>query len=358
MSITKIVITGGPCGGKSTAMSRIQDEFTKKGYKVMFIAESATEFITSGLTPDIPSFQECLMKYQIAKEKYYEEAAKDIDGKVLLVLDRGTIDNKVYMSDEKFNNMMKNLNTSEVELRDNYDAVFHLVTAAKGAREFYTLANNPARSESADEAAATDDRLIAAWTGHPHFRIIDNSTDFNAKIDRLIKEIAFFLGEPEPYEIERKFLIKYPDINWLESLPNCQKIYIIQTYLKSANPNEEVRIRQRGLNGNYIYTKTTKKKISDIKRMEIEKRLSQKEYLTLLMEANPAKRQIRKTRYCLSYNNCYLEIDVYPFWDDKAILEIELANEDDKISIPSEIEIIKEVTDDDSYKNVNLAQNM
>ena len=44
--ITKIVITGGPCAGKSTAMTWIQDHFTKLGYKVLFIAETATELIT------------------------------------------------------------------------------------------------------------------------------------------------------------------------------------------------------------------------------------------------------------------------------------------------------------------------
>ena len=49
--ITKIVITGGPCAGKSTAMTWIQDHFTKLGYKVLFIAETATELITGGVAP-------------------------------------------------------------------------------------------------------------------------------------------------------------------------------------------------------------------------------------------------------------------------------------------------------------------
>lgn len=66
--------------------------------------------------------------------------------------------------------------------------------------------------------------------------------------DKLIAEIASFLGEPEPYEIERKFLIEYPDVAWLERNPNCQRVEIIQTYL-SADPENEVRIRQRGLKG-------------------------------------------------------------------------------------------------------------
>ncbi len=354
MSVTKIVITGGPCAGKSTAMSRIQSELEQLGYRVLFIAESATEIITSGVSPADPNFQKHLLDYQLQKERIYDEYANDIGGKVIIVLDRGALDNKGYMSKEEWERVLRELNTTEIELRDHYDAVFHLVTAAKGAEEFYTTANNTARRETPEEAVKADDILLEAWTGHPHFRVIDNSTDFDEKIKRLMKEITAFLGEPEPFEIERKFLIKYPNIEWLESLPNVEKVEIIQTYLNS-NPNDEVRVRQRGKDGNYIYTKTTKRKVSDIKRIEIERRLSKDEYLAELMNADTSKHQIRKTRYCMTYNNCYLELDVYPFWKDEAILEIELSKEDDEIFIPKEIEVIKEVTDDESYKNVNLA---
>lgn len=355
MSVTKIVITGGPCAGKSTAMSTIQSELTKLGYKVYFIAESATEIITSGVTPDLNNFQKHLLQYQLDKEKMYENIAKDNEAKTVIVLDRGVLDSKIYMQPGEFERICKELNTTELELRDHYDAVFHLVTAAKGAKEFYTLANNTARRETVEEAAYMDDRGIEAWTGHPHFRVIDNSTDFDEKIKRLMREITAFLGEPEPFEIERKFLIKYPNIEWLESLPNVEKVEIIQTYLNSE-PNEEVRVRQRGKDGNFIYTKTTKRKVSDIKRLELERRLSKDEYLAELMNADTTRHQIRKTRYCMTYNNCYLELDVYPFWSDKAILEIELSKEDEEISIPNEIKVIKEVTDDESYKNVNLAK--
>ena len=51
MEITKIVITGGPCGGKSTAMSWIQNHYTKLGYRVLFVPETATEFISGGVAP-------------------------------------------------------------------------------------------------------------------------------------------------------------------------------------------------------------------------------------------------------------------------------------------------------------------
>ena len=220
---------------------------------------------------------------QIAKEKvFYEAAQKLFDAeKVLIVCDRGAIDNKAYMNALEFSCILSELKLNEIELRDTYDAVFHLVTAAKGAEEFYTLANNSARI--------------------------------------------------------------------------CRKVEIIQTYLKSTD-NEEVRVRQRGENGNYIYYKTSKRKVTDIKRVETESRLSKEEYLSLLMEADTSKRQIRKTRYCLTYDNQYFEIDVYPFWKDKAIMEIELKDENETVSIPDFIEVIKEVTEDEEYKNASLAR--
>ena len=359
MEITKIVITGGPCAGKTTAMSWVQNAFTQMGYAVLFVPETATELITGGVAPwtcgTNTDFQKCQMHLQLEKERVFEEAAKTMKcGKVLIVCDRGALDNKAYMDDLEFASVLAHLGTNEIDLRDGYDAVFHLVTAAKGAVEFYTTANNKARTESVEQASALDDKLIAAWTGHPHLRVIDNSTNFEDKMKRLIAEISSFLGEPEPFEIERKFLIEYPDIKWLGSIPNCQRIEIIQTYLKSDG-EEEIRVRQRGFGGNYIYFQTTKRRISAVKRVEIERRLSQSEYLRLLMNADTTKRQIRKDRYCLTYDNQYFEIDVYPSWNDKAICEIELNDENAEVRFPKEIRVIKEVTGDKTYDNASLA---
>ena len=360
MGISKIVITGGPCAGKSTALSRIQSEFTALGYRVLFIGETATELIGGGVAPwtckTNGEYQKLQMRLQIEKEAVFEKAAEGMEcEKILIVCDRGALDNKAYMTEEEFLEAAEAVHSNEVELRDSYDAVFHLVTAAKGAEEFYTLENNAARTETPEKAREIDDKLISAWTGHPHFRVIDNSLDFDGKMKNLIAEIASFLGEPEPFEIERKFLIEYPDISWLESLPNCKKLEIIQTYLTSPE-GDEVRVRQRGSDGHYIYFKTIKRKVSGVKRVEIERRLTQAEYLKLLMEADTKKRQIRKDRYCLTFGNQYFEIDVYPFWNDKAIVELELSDEGIEPRFPEEIKVIKEVTDDESYKNASLAK--
>ena len=358
--ITKIVITGGPCAGKTTGMSWIQNAFTEMGYVVLFVPETATELISGGVAPwtlnSNLDYQLCQMKLQLHKEKIFEEAAEKIynSDKILIVCDRGMVDNKAYMSDGEFKSALSKLQLNETELRDSYDAVFHLVTAAKGAEKFYTLSNNKARTETIEEAAMMDDKLISAWTGHPHFRVIDNSKGFEDKMKQLVAEISSFLGEPDPFEIERKFLIEYPDIKGLEKNMNCKRVEIIQTYLNSED-GDEIRVRQRGENGNYIYFRTIKKKVDDIKRIEIETRLTKDEYLTLLMDADTTKKQIRKTRYCLTYESQYFEIDVYPFWSDKAIAEIELNDENAEIKFPEFIKVIKEVTNDENFKNASLA---
>lgn len=363
MQISKIVITGGPCAGKTTAMTWIQKEFEKKGYRVLFIPETATELITGGVAPwtcgSNVDYQKCQVRLQKDKESVFEQAALTMDtDKVLIVCDRGVLDNKAYMTQEEFDAVMRALDTNEVTERDQYDAVIHMVTAAKGALEAYTLANNTARTETPEQAAALDDKLIAAWTGHPHFRVIDNSTAFEAKLRRVIAEIAAFLGEPEPMEIERKFLIKYPDLLRLDALPNCSKVDMIQTYLKNQPDGTEARVRQRGQNGNFICYRTEKRRLSDTTRVEVDRRIEIGEYVSFLAEADPDRRPIRKTRYCLTENSRYYEIDIYPEWNKQAILEIELKSEDEEVVMPEGIKVIKEVTSDSAYSNYEMAKRM
>ncbi len=359
--ITKIVITGGPCAGKTTAMSWIQNAFTKLGYTVLFVDETATQLITGGAAPWLNTsnrdYQWHLLQLQEAKEKALADIARTMKSdKILIVCDRAAMDNCAYMTEQEFGWVLKQMQTNKVAMRDQYDAVFHLVTAAKGAEKYYTLANNHARTETLEEASSLDDKLISAWTGHPHFRVIDNSTGFEEKMLHLIREITAFLGEPAPMEIERKFLIERPSLHMLESLPNCERVDIIQTYLKTDKDIEELRIRQRGANGHYIYFKTKKKKLSDMKRVEEEERLTQEEYLSLMVQADPAYRPIRKERYCLSENGLCYEIDIYPDWPDKAIMEIELYSENQEIGFPEGIDVIREVTNDGAYSNHELAR--
>ena len=358
--ITKIVLTGGPCAGKTTGLSWIQNAFEARGYTVLVVPETATELILGGLNGktcgSLLEFQTYMLRLQMLKESIFESAAKNMDKeKILIVCDRGTLDMHAFMSDEEFEQALSDLCLNEIELRDNYDGIFHLVTAAKGASEFYTTANNAARTETPQQAAAADDRIIASWTGHPHLRVIDNERSFEGKMKHLIAEISRLLGEPELFEIERKFLIEYPDLDLLESLPYCEKVGIIQTYI-NAPEGEEVRIRQRGANGHFIYYETRKRKVTEVKRVETERRLTAEEYLTQLMNADLTRHPVRKDRYCLTENGRYYEIDVYPFWKKQAILEVEVKDESEEIVFPKEVKVIREVTEEERFRNSALAR--
>lgn len=159
----------------------------------------------------------------------------------------------------------------------------------------------------------------------------------------------------QPVEIERKFLIAMPDPAWLNAQEGVKREEIAQTYLR-ADPGEERRVRRKSAQGRDVYVKTTKRAISDVKRVEIEEEISREEYAALLLEADPARRTIEKTRFRFLHAGHLLEIDVYLFWEDKAILEVELEDEREEIRLPQEIRILGEVTDNPRYKNAALAK--
>ena len=255
-SIHTIVITGGPCAGKTTAMSWLQNALTDAGYAVMFIPETCTDLNNSGVTARASrtnfDFQRVQVRYQLLREQIYRQAAEASASKeVVVVCDRGSMDDKPYMTAEEFAAILKELGQNEVAFRDKYDAVFHMVTAAKGAEAFYTTDNNTARVETLEEAIELDQKTLAAWAGHPHLRIIDNSTDFNGKLVRLLREVMTALGKPAPFEHARRFLVDLPERAWLEAHPACRRVEIIQTYLTDVQ-GEKRRICMRGSDGSYI----------------------------------------------------------------------------------------------------------
>ena len=361
--IFKFVLTGGPCAGKTTALSAITQMFSERGYTVLIVAESATELILSGIHPWTPArehvfeFEYAITAKQILKENLYEQIVETIPAeKILIIYDRGIIDAAAFLPDEDFDKILSRLSLTKANAFSRYDAVFHLVTAANGAAQFYTLENNVARSETPEQAIALDNKTIKAWTGHQHLRIIDNSTDFAGKINRLIVEVCSALGEPIPIEDEKKYLIQYPDLELMSRYVDFTCLDIVQTYLCSDNPDVERRIRQRGIGNNFTYYYTEKRNLSEGKRIEIERKISEKEYLCLLLQAEICLHQIIKKRYCFVFKNQYFELDIYPFSNTQAIIEIELTSSTREVILPSFIKVIKDVTNDAKYKNYNLAR--
>ena len=154
------------------------------------------------------------------------------------------------------------------------------------------------------------------------------------------------------FEIERKFLIGYPDLNILERYPKSD---IAQTYLKT-NDGMTSRARKRTSNGDTKYIFTEKKRVTDVTCIENERELSADEYEELLKLADPERRTVYKTRYCVPFGGRVVEVDIYPFWSDRAIAEVELESEDEAVSLPDFIKVIRDVTAEKQYKNAAIAK--
>ncbi len=160
-----------------------------------------------------------------------------------------------------------------------------------------------------------------------------------------------------PIECERKFLIRYPDLNALTVAKGVRVSEITQTYLHSpAHITDRVRARTTG--GNTVYTRTQKIRITAVSAEEYESEISKDEYNELLKNVDPARTPVHKMRYVVPVGKHLAEIDLYPFWQRQAIMEIELSREDEEFIIPPFIEIIREVTSDVRYKNARLARSV
>ena len=155
-------------------------------------------------------------------------------------------------------------------------------------------------------------------------------------------------------ETERKYLIRRPEEKWLETAAEGSDI--VQTYLKKKENGLSGRVRRRSEKNGTVYTHTQKRHISAMSREEYEREISEEEYNKLLLTADPKRRTIEKRRYVLMYKDQRLEIDLFPFWSDRAIMEIELEREDQAVDFPPEINIIREVTEDRRYTNSSLAR--
>ena len=197
MKIIKIVVTGGPCGGKSTALSYIKETAEALGFRVLTVGETATELISGGVAPWTCATNATYQSFQIALQMYKEEiflaAARGMKAdKLLLVCDRGLLDNRAYMTEEEFFAALAERGDTLDDYLRRYDAVFHLVTAAEGAERFYSTENNAARTETPKEARDVDERLLYAWQEHPRRFVFDNRGDFADKMARLtdaLKEV-------------------------------------------------------------------------------------------------------------------------------------------------------------------------
>ena len=362
MEITKIVITGGPCAGKTTALVKIVEYFSGMGYKVFTIPEVPTLYSTGGwnyLTPNRQLYYEgerAILETQLALENQFLKLAEVCTKPVLMVCDRGAMDISAYIQPEEWDEITRMAGTDTSGLRERYDAVLHLVSAADGAEQYYTTATNATRYEKADEAGLRlarelDKKVINAWSGHSHLRVINNHDDFNAKLNRVIKEISNVLGLPQPVEQERLYKVEI-----VGEIPGAIESDITQTYLV-AEPGCEVRLRRREWSrGKVVNVHRSKKRISDTEVIETERQIDNNLYEQMLQQADPYRSTIKKHRQSFIWKGQHFEIDTFlePV-NNLVILQSKGVAEQESVKFPPFIKVLEDVTGNSQYYNYNIA---
>lgn len=195
--LVEIVLTGGSCAGKTTALNLLSGALRERGHHVLTVPEAVTMLATSGI-PDLGEisrrhlergcrFQQEVFRVQRALRASHRSLAELFpDSPVVILYDRGELDGLAYHRHHCIAGFAEDEGTSLDAIRDSYAAVMHLVTAADGAEAAYIQAANPARWDTPAEARASDRLILDAWSGNPRHVVIDNSTDFIGKMERLI----------------------------------------------------------------------------------------------------------------------------------------------------------------------------
>ncbi|XP_017960267.1 TRPL translocation defect protein 14 isoform X1 [Drosophila navojoa] len=422
--VYKIVLTGGPCGGKTTGQSRLCTFFENLGWKVFRVPETATVLLSGGvkfsdltaeedpLTPstfvhkELPfaapehsmidltascprclakaaskpyvneakKFQENLIRTMVQIENTFFELGNSSTRDCLIICDRGVMDASAYIPKEKWEEMMAINKWNPVEMRDNrYNQILHLVSAANGAEDFYSTEkrkriyqDHACRSEGVELARELDYKSAAAWVGHPYFDVIDNSTNFETKMNRMIESVCQKLGIDTRDRLQAtsrklKFLVK--NLPPASEFPAFQDFDVVHHYLLSGGPKVQARLRKRGQNNHWSYIHTQRRPdVNNRERIEVKTQLTHRDYTNLLAQEDKAHFPIYKTRRCFLINNQYFQLDIYKEpchsrCKNLILLETYSSLSGDALQkcMPTFLNIVKEVTGDPDYSMFNLS---
>mgnify|MGYP000344948272 FL=1 len=186
----RIVITGGPGGGKTTALDLFRREFSGK---VASVPESATMIFSGGIER---STNDSVLRAQQTAifnlQKHLEDIQRATYPECLILCDRGSLDGLAYWpgSDDDF---FKQMGTSLDQELARYDGVIFLETAARSGESIRS--NNPIRNESEQAAIDLDSKLKKVWSQHPNFNLVGSSESFIKKVMFGIMTIENVIGQ-------------------------------------------------------------------------------------------------------------------------------------------------------------------
>lgn len=175
----RVVLTGGPGGGKTAILELIGHFFC---HHVRVLPEAAGIVFGGGFPRDArPELARAAQRAIFFIQRELESTAA-VDNPAIILCDRGTVDGVAYWPGP--GDFWDNVGTTLDEQLARYDCVIQVRTPRVAGD--YNV-DNPVRIETATQAAAADERVLAAWSRHPHRFVVEPSTDFLVKVSQTIE---------------------------------------------------------------------------------------------------------------------------------------------------------------------------
>lgn len=346
MEIIKIVLTGGPCAGKTTALSSIKKYLFENNIPIVTVPETATELI---LNVQIPlneettyKFQSLVLKKQLSKEEIAEEYLRDIrnpEGKCVIIYDRGVLDNKAYLNNRKdINTLLEKYNLTEIEALDSYDLVLDLLSLATCKKDAYNFSNK-ARMEDVESASKIDEKTSLAWIAHRNLKVIDSSVSLEEETEIIINYVRELLEGVQTKHI-RKFIVDDNLSNYkIYNDSNSEELYITDYFIEGEDSSYNYVISKREHNNDVSYVYNIYSVEGNKKTIRLDKKITKEKYFELLINNKLINKTERKEI------NFYYNKQKYTlcFYGDYTILEIEDNNQNKEIVFPGNLEITEEL---------------
>ncbi|MDO8668999.1 MAG: ATP-binding protein [Candidatus Buchananbacteria bacterium] len=193
----KVVLTGGPCAGKTTILEAIQKNFSSK---IAVVPEAATLLLSGGFPAPgkqlkfsadwQDAFQAAIIEVQRSLERSYQLIAEE-KGIELLICDRGILDGIAYTSGGESEFVEKFKVDVESTLK-GYEAVIHLESLATAKPHLYGQGHNEHRLEGLEEAKELEGKTRQAWSSHRQHVVIENKGELEdtlLKVTKIIESI-------------------------------------------------------------------------------------------------------------------------------------------------------------------------
>lgn len=349
MEVLNLVLTGGPCAGKTTALENIKKYLKERNIPCITVPETATELIKNGILPkkeNILKFQSLVMKRQIEKEKDAIEYLFDNyrNNKLgVIIYDRGLFDNMAYLdSKEQFQKLLHKHHLTEIEALDKYDMVLDLQSLASCKPEAYNFdQNNEARSEGIALAKELDEKTSNAWANHRNLKVISSKISLEEETKIILGYVDDLINDTSSTYIDR-FLIDDSASN-LKKYLEKDYILITERYLDIDYHNYRYKISKR-FKGGRSFIGEVYKEYNGKRVTVLSERISDYDVTSILSRFDTLS-TITKKEINFVENGLLYRLNIY---DDKILLEVYRNTKEEELILPEDL-IVQDKLNDDNY---------